>query len=271
MTTTKSRTRTNPNRPAAHMGEAVVRLRDRSQGPAHGRVVAFPPSGTGPYYFRPLAGDGIEVWGIRYPGRENRSHEPFAESLRDIVDEVTPRVMEILGDSIPTMLLGHSMGVGVAIEVCRRVETVMPGRVDMLALSARMAPGPEQRRRGEALLALAADDYRLRTWVLSLGGIPDGLLGDAGFMATHLRTLRADLKLSVTHDHAALAGIGDVPLRLLCGDQDPVATLDDMAGWAAVSSGPSEEVLLRGGHQAVVEDADRVRALVPTHRRRPAT
>lgn len=217
------------------------------------RVVACPPAGAGAQYFRPLARAGVQVWSVRYPGRESRMREPFAGSIRQLADEVVEALSRVPDDGAPTVLLGHSMGVGVAAHAAARAARTTHSP-DLLVLSARAAPAeragdPEFRR-------VIADDARLHDWLSRLGGTPPELLADQGFMALALPVLRADLTISL--DDAELpqgpTGRLDVPLVLLCGRTDPVVSLDQLSGWRGLTRGPVTVHALEGGHDALIED-----------------
>lgn len=249
-------------------------------GPPSWRLVACPPSGAGPQYFRPIADEvdrrGGELWSVRYPGRESRLGEPLTYSVGDLVDELAPPLGRLLTDGLPTVLLGHSLGVGVAAHAAARLTQERPSVaavIKLLVLSAREAPSTPTRRRDVHLRALAPHDDKLWNWLGSLGGIPPELLSDPDYRGMQLPILRADLLASLADD--VLPGRGGVdrqspwnprpapgqgcaltmPLLLTCGDEDSVVHLDDMAGWRELTTGEVHALTLRGGHHALLDDA----------------
>ncbi len=251
------------------MADVLVRLRPRpgAPPPPNGaavepgfRLVVCPPSGAGAQYARPLLRAGVELWAVRYPGRETRIGEPFATDVTQLAAEAATPLAPLLADGVPTVLLGHSMGVGVAVETDRLLAQAANAgaRPRLLALSARQAPDAEHPVHGEReqLRRLTTDDAALRAWVERLGGVPAPLLDDADFLAMYLPILRADLLASL--DHAALpyAGPDPTPLLLISGDADPVAPPSSMAGWGLDTHNSVRSVVLRGGHHALVDDAD---------------
>lgn len=248
------------------MAEPLVRLRPRladlDETPARWRIVACPPAGAGAQYYRPLVRADVQVWSVRYPGRESRIAEPFARSIAQLADEVTRGLAPLLapggGDDLPTVLLGHSMGARVAIEVARRLRHATSsagGCLALLALSASEAAVHHERDDADDLRRISADDVALRDWLVGLGGVPAELLADEDFMAMQLPIVRADLTASLDHVIDPHTPRIDVPMMLLCGDRDPVVRLEDMVGWATVTSADVRELALRGGHDAVIEDA----------------
>lgn len=221
------------------------------------RIVACPPSGAGAQFYRPLVRPGVEVWSARYPGRESRLGEPLACSIAALAQELTAAALPILGaDSLPTVLLGHSMGVAVAVEAALRLERKLPGRLALVALSARTAPAARDAADDAKMRRIAGDDTALRAWLASLGGTPQELIDDDDFMAMQLPILRADLLASLAYAGPDLSRPIDTPLLLICGDADPAARLEDLAGWAHLTHGPVSRLRLEGGHHALLTDAD---------------
>lgn len=232
-----------------------VRARGRTREDVAWRLLTCPPSGAGGGYYRALAAADVDLWTARYPGRESRIAEPPAASIGALADEITAPLLGVVVDGLPTVVLGHSMGVDVAVEVTRRL--VAAGRTpDLLALSARRASDQENADDVDALRRVTASDDALTAWTIGLGGIPEELLADPEFMGLHLRTLRDDLRICVGHrpEPAEWA----VPMLLICGDEDPAVDLDHMRGWAAFTTGPVADLVLPGGHQAVVDCAPTV-------------
>ena len=248
------------------MSDALVAIRPRG-GPRAAssprlRLVVAPPSGAGPQYARPLLDDGIDLWAARYPGREIRQAEPFASSIDAIADELAAALLTVHDTvPLPLVLLGNSMGAGVAVEMARRIESQRPDALHGVVLAGRAAPGHADAGDAERLRVLSNDDIRLGRWVASLGGTPAELIADPDFMAMLLPVLRADLLVSLDHDGLVGARLR-APVVLACGACDPVVTLDSMRGWAAVTSGTVRELALPGGHHGVVEAAGHVLSAV---------
>lgn len=127
----------------------LVRLRQPHTGEqqqTRWRLIACPPSGAGAAFYQPWSGSeaarDCELYSVRYPGRESRFGQPFADSVSALADEVAAAVVDLLRSEapLPTVVLGHSMGASVAAETVSRVEAELPGAVSLLVLSAKEDP-----------------------------------------------------------------------------------------------------------------------------------
>ncbi|MGW0593044.1 thioesterase II family protein [Streptosporangium sp. NPDC002607] len=69
-------------------------------------------------FYRPWAAllpPEIELWGIQYPGREDRFEDPPVDRMDELVTAVTDALVPLLDR--PYALFGHSMSSAVAWEV----------------------------------------------------------------------------------------------------------------------------------------------------------
>ncbi len=252
------------------MGEsALVAVRSGPKpswrvAPPRWRLVACPPSGSGPQFYRPLAAevdarDG-ELWAARYPGRESRIAEPLKTSVDGLVDDMVPALARLLSDGVPTALLGHSLGVGVAGHAAARIADRHPDVAPALALLVLSAREPRKKRSRSGdreVRNLTNDDDALWAWLGSLGGLPQELLDDADFRAMQLPIVRADL-LASRSDNAlprTRKGRLNVPLLLTCGDEDPEVRLSGMTAWQEMTTGDTYTLELTGGHHALLGHA----------------
>lgn len=81
---------------------------------------------------------GIAVYAVQYPGRQDRLGDPLVTSIAELADYVTA---DLLGwGAVPNLaLFGHSMGATVAFEVARRLQRKDRDPV-RLFVSGRIAP-----------------------------------------------------------------------------------------------------------------------------------
>jgi pyochelin biosynthetic protein PchC len=126
--------------PAAHkLGSGGLRLVGPAGLDAPQLLVCFPPAGATAEAFRawgPALAPDAAVLAVEYPGRRNRSGEPFAASLGQIAAAVAAD-LEALGPA-RVVLLGHAMGAHAAYETARR----LGDRVPLAGLIAAAAPAP---------------------------------------------------------------------------------------------------------------------------------
>ena len=252
-------------------------------------IVCFPPTAASASYYRFLAqaladrGCATRVFAVQYPGRETRFGEaPFtdraeavhealegmrAEGLLPALPQRRPRrwpwgrkrgtapssegVGQAMSEPGPLLtLLGHSLGAQLAFDAallaCGPPSLTSPyaaPAINRLVLSARVPDSS-----GEGLPdPVAATDAELLGWLEGLGGTPSEVLQDPELASMIADRVRGDLLLS---RGPSLPGALKIPLLLLCGDQDPVADLAGMTGWGQRSSGPVQEQLLTGDHEA---------------------
>ncbi|MET8544820.1 thioesterase domain-containing protein, partial [Kitasatospora sp. NPDC004799] len=103
---------------APRAGEWAVRRRGRP--PARLRLFCLPHAGGGAAAFRSWAQHlepEVEVVPIRLPGRESRFRERPHDRLGDLLPPLLRDVAPLLDG--PHAWFGHSMGAGIAFEVCR--------------------------------------------------------------------------------------------------------------------------------------------------------
>ncbi|MHC5559997.1 thioesterase II family protein [Kocuria sp. U4B] len=257
MTATPDRSPATVHRPARPRGAGDRVLVDLGRrpgappaggAPARWRLVCLPPAGSGAGFFRFLHRPGVELLAVRYPGRESRLREEPARSVEEVLAEALPAVEAVLAaDELPTAVLGHSMGAVVAAELTAALERRLPGRTGLLCLSARSAPGA---RDDAEIREVLRSDEALTAWLRDLGGTPPVVLEDPGFLSMQLRILRADLALTLGHEH--LPGPVATPLLLLAAAGDEAAPAASMEGWRGLSTGPVLTRALPGGHHALL-------------------
>ena len=212
------------------------------------RLVVFPHAGAGGLSGRALQHPGTEVLVHRRPGRESRMADPTPVRVDTTVAEALAVLLPVLdADELPTAVLGHSFGALLAAEFTAAVDRERPGRLSVVALSAKAAPpapDPELARAVE-------DDDALLTWLRGLGGTPEELLADPGMRELVLAPLRVDLRASLAHRDPAPRV--DTPLLLVSAQRDRTASAAAMAGWAGAARGPVRTLTVPGGHHGLFE------------------
>lgn len=236
-----------------HPARSHPALRTFGPAVADWRVVCCPHAGGGAGFFRRLADvpDAPQVVAVQYPGRETRIGEPLARTMPELLSTILEPVAELLADDVPTVLLGHSLGASVAVEIARHA------RPDLLALSARAAPGAATEPRAPR------EEDALRDWLMALDGTPQIVLSEPEFLAMHLTVLRADLDVAESWEDDRLGGSApeppiDVPLLLLLGESDPAVPPADVLAWERLGTAGAQSRAFPGGHFYLTEHAEQV-------------
>lgn len=231
-------------------------------------VVCFPAAGGPAGAFRPLAqqlAQGIAVYGVQYPGRQDRLDDPPIENLAELAQQITA---DLLGWGTPPQLalFGHSMGATVAFEVARRLQHKGRDPVRLFA-SGRIAPdapysgqlhtGPDT--------DLIADLERLASDATSVAA----LRAHPELAELVLPPLRADYRAVETY----LFEPGErlrCPVSVLLGDADPTVTAEQAQGWRAHTDAEFDVSTFPGGHfyfdTRIREVADHVSTRLRTRR-----
>ena len=206
------------------------------------RLVCLPHAGGSASYFRPVAAmlsPTVDVLAVQYPGRQDRRGERCVDVLDDLVDQVFDAVRPRADR--PLTLFGHSMGATVAFEVARRLEAV--GIVPAgLFVSGRRAP---HRSRIENVHQRTDDE--LVSVIAQLAGTDNRLLADEEIRRMLLPALRADYRAIETYTFQPGPGLR-CPVVALVGDDDEVATVDEVRAWRDHTTGPFELRVFDGGH-----------------------
>ncbi|MFF8016624.1 alpha/beta fold hydrolase [Streptomyces sp. NPDC007929] len=208
------------------------------------RLICFPHAGGAASAYQPLSRrlrPHVEVRAVQYPGRQDRRTETPVADIKELAALVAGKLQDD-ETAAPFAFFGHSMGALVAYETARILEERGAASPRRLFLSARGAPGP--RRSPHDVLP---DDEAILTAVRRLGGTGVTLLDDPELVAMVLPALRAD--------YAALAAYSwtpreplSTPLTVLCGDADPVVSVEEACGWLEFTSAETEVRILPGGH-----------------------
>ncbi|MEV6162547.1 alpha/beta fold hydrolase [Streptomyces sp. NPDC052052] len=219
----------------------------RPCGPYTTRLVVFPYAAAGPSSLRPLLTrlpETVELLGVALPGRERRFGEPpettSAEIVRGVADALAGR------PDLPTHLLGHSMGAGLAAALA----LADPGACEGLILSGR-PPGSVAH---DTLQGLC--DEEIVGFLSQVGNTRPELVRDPFWRDRVLRLFRSDTALDV-RTVGLLTGMLRERVLVLGGAEDPYVDVSALAGWADRTTGPCEVRVFPGGHFFLLDEAVR--------------
>jgi surfactin synthase thioesterase subunit len=145
-------------------------------------------------------------------------------------------------DDRPFALFGHSMGALLAYEVALRLAAAGLPTPSHLFASGRRAPS----RHRDDRLHLSSDDDLL-AHIRRLGGPGSMALDDPEIRAMVLPLIRHDYRAVETYRHDPSAVL-DCPITVLTGDRDALVSLNEAHAWAGHTTGPTDLVVLPGGH-----------------------
>lgn len=209
------------------------------------RLYAFPFAGGGASAYFPWAAHldtRIELWAIRFPGRETRLREKpltsFAEALVRLRTELAPHF------AAPYALMGHSLGAVFAYALARELQAAgRPGPRALILAGARPPVHPVP----EPLLAPMPDGEFVAALRDRYNGIPPAVLANPELLALVLPTLRADISLYESYQHTAGPAIR-CPVAAFGGERDPLVSATDLAEWSTLVTGPLTTRTFPGDH-----------------------
>lgn len=217
-------------------------VRPKPNDGAH-RLFCFPSAGNGASAYRDwpaLLGEGVDVFCVQPPGRENRLAEAPHKHLDDLLDAMVPMLVPML--DTPFSFFGHSLGSLVAYGAARRLSKfgIAP---TTLYVSARRAPHLPLLH--PPLHALP--DAELVAEIRRYNGTPEAILANRELLELLLPTLRADFQIHETYAHDGGPRL-DAPIFAFGGTRDPGVPADSLDAWRDHTSGTFLARAFEGGH-----------------------
>lgn len=218
-------------------------LRLPSAGSPRLRLICFPYAGGGPDLFRTWKGElspGVEIVGVRLPGRGSRLREPMYSSWPALIQDTYEAIEDLLDE--PHAFYGHSFGGRLAYELTHVAAARHPGSTSRLFVSGCRSPDTPQRRPYMHELS----DSEFRSALRAMGGTPDAILDHPALMRTMLLTVHNDIRLAELWTERHGRGV-PVPITAVTGRDDPIDDERSMRGWLRFS--PDAELLeIPAGH-----------------------
>jgi surfactin synthase thioesterase subunit len=209
------------------------------------KLFCFPYAGGGASIFRlwgARIGDGVELWPIQLPGRENRIREAYPTSISDVADAlVADRALPFEGRF---MFFGHSLGTLLAYEVAQRLRDSGRPQPARLIMSARRAPQIPLPHPPTWNLPAREFEGRLK----QLNGTPVEIFENDDLMDWIVPLMRADLRLDETYVPALTHRALSCPVTVFGGTRDAEARLDHLDAWRDVTTGTFDRRMFDGDH-----------------------
>lgn len=212
------------------------------------RLVCLPHAGGAATFFQPwgaLLPPGVELYAVRYPGRQDRLDERCFETMDGLADAVTAALEPLLDR--PLALFGHSMGASVAYEVAVRLEArhgFVPAR---LLVSGRQAPHLAETEDYEG-----RTDDELVAEIRAFGNIDEGVLDLPAVRELILPALRADFRLLGAYRPQQPSKI-EAGIVGYVGLSDPGCPIGAARAWSELTLGGFELKVFPGGHFYLAE------------------
>ncbi|XP_027754524.1 S-acyl fatty acid synthase thioesterase, medium chain isoform X2 [Empidonax traillii] len=223
------------------------------------RLICFPWAGGGTSLLAQwgkLLSNSIEVFCIRYPGRETRLNEPFAKDMTSMVNEITSVLLKELQEK-PFAFFGHSFGSYLSFAVALHLKEKYGLEPVHLFVSGAHAPNSEAILPYKTISVADTNDEVFIDYLQTVGGTPSELLHNEDIRKHLLLTFKGDFKVLQTFSFEKAEM--DIPFScdITCfngGDEKPY----DLQGWQELTSGDTSFYELPGGHFYLLEPSNEI-------------
>lgn len=222
------------------------------------RVLCFPNAGNAEDLFtlaRPADASPLLNWcrnnraellSVQYPGRMTRRKEPLLTDARALAEALVPVVGPTLSDGVPYVVIAHSVGTWIAVEVLRALGAPPPVSMFVSCFPAPDLPVAERPWRVSGELDDTEFVVECKTW-----GIND-VVFEKSLWAMYRPILRADFAVFDTYEYGREEkeeqDVFHFPITAFYGTQDEVVTRAMVQGWDAHTTGPFELKAVEGKH-----------------------
>ena len=223
------------------------------------RLFCFPCAGGTADFFNqldPWFSPSVELVKLEYAGHGARHREPPYRDFAELADDMYGEVRRLHRPGEPYALFGYSMGSLAAAEVLVRILREGGPAPERVFLAAH---GPFVKRELLRFRGDEADEW-VRERTISLGGVPEKLLGNRTFWRVYLPLYRADYTLITNYDFDKLTLACEIPLTGLYGDGD--LTPEEMGAWGRYFHGERELVEYTGNHFFITEHGRELAELI---------
>ncbi|PCC14209.1 MULTISPECIES: thioesterase II family protein [unclassified Pseudoalteromonas] len=213
-------------------------------------LVCLPFAGAGASFFAPWSGLNpyFNLVPIQLLGREKRFSEPCYTSVVQAAKDIAQEIPELVDNSLPTVLFGHSLGAVLAFEVAHQIlKQAIPLSLQSLIVSG--SPDPWNPREARAT---GLDDDAFLQQVATFSGYTHPALTDPFMRELLLPTLRADVAMHESYKPDFSQGI-QLDIIALRGIDDELVSREQLLGWQKATQQSLRCGEMPGGHMFFVD------------------
>lgn len=222
------------------------------------RLFCFNCAGGSTSFYNPLRTylePDIELTVLEYAGHGKRRKESFYRDFREMVDDLYPRIREIVRGSWGSemnhenlswesyALMGYSMGCISVVEILKKIleEKELPPPVHIFL--AAHEPHTKSELRG---FQSGEMDEMVMERTIRFGGLPEQLIHNRSFWRLYLPTYRADYSMIGRYNFDGLTLRTKIPATVFYSQDDTL--LHDMEEWKRNFTGECEFIRFDGNH-----------------------
>jgi len=185
----------------------------------------------------------VDLLPLALPGHDGRLNEPLYTDLKALADALCEELNRQALDR-PFVLMGHSMGALLALEIARSLRARGHRMPQLLALTGCRPPHaivvkePLHSLPDGELVSVLQERY---------GGIPPAVRDNPELQKLLLPALRADFQMIETYKAENEPPL-DVPMLVLGGTDDPAVSAGHLMEWRRYTTQDCSVRLLPGGH-----------------------
>jgi surfactin synthase thioesterase subunit len=209
------------------------------------KLYIFPHAGASDDFYVPFSrafSAGIKRVAVQYPRRRGQRDLPFMTTVAGLSDDIYQVLASTDESPNDVAFFAHSMGAIFAFEVARRFESAGTP-IAALFVSASAAPSCMHYEH------LPESDGELMDTVANMTGLNPEFTGNEQFASTVLPTLRS---ISAIANYDCPAGVTvSCPIYAFVGDNDPIATSENLIAWSKHTSSDFAVRVFSGGHHYI--------------------
>lgn len=238
-------------------GDNLWLPKTHSEGQNRTQVFCFPHAGGGSaiyHRWEKLLPRHLGVVPIKLPGRESRFNETSHDNIETLIAAMAPEIVDAMHE--PFALYGHSMGGLIAYELAQHLRKQYAKSPRALFVSASRSP---DRFKENQTLHRLPDEEMIRSLVRDFGRGGEVSAAELDMMRMMSDTIRADLKLLETYEHATQDPL-PCPIIGIAATEDHKVTVSDVNGWRAFTTErftmrtmPGHHFFLREQEKAITE------------------